>query len=115
MNDAYVVFCKAFGFELYTWNTLFEFSAAIGFAAILWPKDMDGDMFKVTPRTATWVERLNSPHQLTMANVLKSKRYSFYGRVSTPIIKAWHALRYANFFVVSFVNGLVRVFGNEHY
>lgn len=115
LNDAYYLFCEVFGFEPSRRNSIFEFSAAIGFSAVgCWPMWLeDYAPLKLSPRTAMWVERLTGPHQRAMANVLKSKRYGFYGRLSTPIIKAWHAVRYTCLVVVQFVVGLVKVFTHD--
>lgn len=111
MADAYAVFIKVFGFEAPSWNSMFEFSAAIGFSAIsCWPVLSEDLTIKVSPQTATWIAWLTGPHRLTMAKVLKSKRYSFYGRLSSPIIKAWHITRYAYLTIVSFFGSFFRAF-----
>lgn len=53
---------------------------------------MDEKGVEVAPNTARAIGWLNGSHAATMVKVIKSKRYSQWGRVKTPFIKAGHAM-----------------------
>lgn len=96
LDKAYERFCKGMGFNEDKWGSMFEFTTWVGFgiADITIDSIREGGPLTLPDRTAQLVAQLLGPHCETILRVYQCRRYSFYGRVCTPVVKMGHRIKF---------------------
>lgn len=106
--EAFRLYCNLTERNQDSWNSIFDFTSVVGFSVISGGLgDPHSSSTNVSERTAKAIDWMTGPHAITLAKVLKNQRYSFYGRLRAPIIKAGHALAFAGLTIHSVLKQVI--------
>jgi hypothetical protein len=103
IETAYNRFCEIMGFNLGTWNSVFEFSILVGYPILKTEKSPTEIQYP--PETINKVEMFLSPNANTLLKAYKIRRYSWANRLRAPVVKARNILIFAGYSFRAFFRG----------